>query len=407
VLVSASLTAIVIGAVFLGPGPAMAIGVLTILAGWRVHRYPSADLLTNLVAYLWFPLAAGLFFHWIMEGAAIGRGSTDFYLAIIGTFVVAIAVNFLIVGSYSSYINRSSFATEARRALWPVLPSELAGAILAVGVSFAYVEVGIEAVVLIAVVILVFQYLVGALLQSQDRADELELRNRQLAGFQVALLSALVRTVDLRDRVTARHSAAVARYSREIAARAGLSPEDQEVVHTAGLLHDIGKFILPDSILKAGGRKLTDTEWAELEKHPHEGARIVSQVDGYQPVGEIILAHHERIDGGGYPRGLRGDEIPALARVISVANVYDAMTARNAYRESVSWREAVSRLRQAAGTELDPHFVEVFVDILENNGLAFRHAEDVDFETELALDERIRKIVQATPAPPELARFKS
>ena len=407
VLVSASLTAIVIGAVFLGPGPAMAIGALTILAGWRVHRYPSADLLTNLVAYLWFPLSAGLSFHWIMEGAAIERGSTDFYLAIIGVFIVAIVVNFLIVGSYSSYFNRSSFATEARHALWPVLPSELAGAMLAVGVSFAYVEAGIATVVLIAVVILVFQYLVGALLQSQDRADELELRYRQLAGFQVALLSALVRTVDLRDRVTARHSAAVARYSREIAARAGLSPEDQEVVHTAGLLHDIGKFILPDSILKAGGRKLTDTERAELEKHPHEGARIVSQVDGYQAVGEIILAHHERIDGRGYPRGLRGDEIPVLARVISVANVYEAMTARNAYREPVSWREAVDHLRNVAGTELDPRFIETFVDILENNDRAFRHAEDVDFETELGLDERIRRIVQATPTPPELARFKS
>jgi putative nucleotidyltransferase with HDIG domain len=407
VVVSASLTAVVIGAVFLGPGPAMAIGVVTVLAGWSVHRYPSADLLTNLVAYLCFPLAAGLLFHAIVEGAAIERGTTDFYLAIIGTFLVAIVVNFLIVGSYSSYVNRSSLATEARRALWPVLPSELAGAILAVGVSFAYVEAGIEAVVLIAVVILVFQYLVGALLQSQDRADELELRNRQLAGFQVALMAALVRTVDLRDRVTARHSAAVARYSREIAARAGLSPEDQKVVHTAGLLHDIGKFILPDSILKAGGRKLTATESAELEKHPHEGARIVSQVDGYQDVGEIILAHHERIDGRGYPRRLRGDEIPALARIISVANVYDAMTARNAYREPVSWREAVDHLRNVAGTELDPCFIETFVDILENNDLAFRHAEEVDFETELALDERIRKIVQATPAPPELARFKS
>jgi putative nucleotidyltransferase with HDIG domain len=407
VVVSASLTAIVIGAVFLGPGPAMAIGVVTILAGWSVRRYPSADLLTNLVAYLWFPLAAGLFFHWVMEGAAIERGGADFYLAIIGTFVVAIVVNFLIVGGYSSYINRSSFATEARRGLWPVLPSELAGAMLAVGVSFAYVEAGIAAVVLIAVVILVFQYLVGALLQSQDRADELELRYRQLAGFQVALLSALVRTVDLRDRVTARHSAAVARYSREIAARAGLSPEDQEVVHTAGLLHDIGKFILPDSILKAGGRKLSDTESQELEKHPREGARLVSQVAGYQSVGEIILAHHERIDGRGYPRGLRGDEIPVLARIISVANVYDAMTARNASREPVGWREAVDHLRHVAGTELDPRFVETFVDVLENNGRAFRHAEDVDFETELALDERIRKIVQATPAPAELAKFES
>ena len=356
---------------------------------------------------MWFPLAAGLFFNWIMEAGAIEHGSVDFYLAIFGTFVVAMAVNFLLVGSYSSYIDGSSFATEARRALWPLLPSELAGAILAVGVSFAYVEAGIEAVVLVGVVILVFQYLVGALLKSQDRADELELRTRQLAGSQVALLSALLRTVDLRDRVTARHSAAVARYSREIAAHAGLSTDEQEVVHTAGLLHDIGKFILPDNILKPGGRKLTDAELAELKKHPAEGARIVSQVEGYQPIGEIILAHHERIDGRGYPRGLRGNEIPVLARVISVANIYDRMTTNGAYRESVSPREAVVGLRQVAGTELDPRFVEAFIDFLDDKDLAYRHGEDVDFETELALDEWIRKLVQTAPSAPELARFNS
>ena len=157
---------------------------------------------------------------------------------------------------------------------------------------------------LLGVLVLVFQYLVGALLVSQERADELEVRARQLAGFQVALLSALLRTLDLRDRMTARHSAAVARYSREIAAQAGLSDEQQELVHSAGLLHDIGKFVLPDTILKSGRRKLSDEEWEEIKKHPYEGARIVSQIDGYQPIGEIILAHHERIDGKGYPRGL-------------------------------------------------------------------------------------------------------
>ncbi len=407
VVVSASLMAIVIGAVFLGPGPATAMGLVTILAGWSVRRYPSTDLLTNLVAYMWFALAAGLFFNWITEAGAIERGSVAFYLAIFFAFVVAMTVNFLLVGSYSSYIDGSSFATEARRALFPVLPSELAGATLAVGVSFAYVEAGTAAVVLVGILILVFQYLVGALLKSQDRADELEMRTRQLAGFQIALLSALLRTVDLRDRVTARHSAAVARYSREIAAHAGLSTDEQEVVHTAGLLHDIGKFILPDNILKPGGRKLTDAELAELKKHPAEGARIVSQVDGYQPIGEIILAHHERIDGRGYPRGLRGNEIPVLARVISVANIYDRMTAHNTYRESVSPREAVAGLRQVAGTELDPRFVEAFVDFLNDKDLAYRHGEDVDFETELARDERIRKLVQAAPTAPELARFNS
>src|SRR6185436_14958786 len=130
------------------------------------------------------------------------------------------------------------------------LPSELASALLTVAVALAYVELGIAAMALFAAVILVFQYLIGALLVSQQRADELELRANQLAGFQVALLSALLRTLDLRDRMTARHSAAVARYAREIAAAAGLSEEEQELAHTAGLLHDIGKFILPDRILK-------------------------------------------------------------------------------------------------------------------------------------------------------------
>ncbi|MQA75992.1 MAG: HD domain-containing protein [Solirubrobacterales bacterium] len=407
VVVSASLTTIVVAAVFLGPGPAAAMSVVTILAGWARHRYPGTDLLINLVAYLWFALLAGLFFEGISQAGEVERGTAVFYLAIFGAFLIAMAVDFLLIGGYSSYIERSSFATKARRALMPVLPSELAAATLAVGVSLAYVEAGTEAVALFSVLILVFQYLVGALLQSQDRADELEVRTRQLAGFQVALLSALLRTLDLRDRMTARHSAAVARYSREIAARAGLSAEDQELVHTAALLHDIGKFILPDNILKGGRRKLTEAEWVEVRKHPQEGARIVSQIAGYQPIGEIILAHHERIDGKGYPRALRGEEIPALARVVSVADAYDVLTGRDTYREPVSSHEAVIELRRVAGTQLDPRFVEAFASVLEGKDLAYRRGDDVDFEAELALDKRIHDYVQDMPPAPDAARLAS
>ena len=221
-----------------------------------------------------------------------------------------------------------------------MLPSELAAALLAVGIARAYVDVGLPALALFGVVLLIFQYLLGALLLSQQRGDELELRARQLASFQVAVLSALLRTLDLRDRMTARHSAAVARYSREIAAAAGLPEQEQELAHTAGLLHDIGKFILPDRILK-GDEKLTEEDWEEIKRHPYEGARIVSEIDGYGPVGEIILAHHERTDGNGYPRGLQGDEIPLISRIISVADTYDVMTARDSYRDPVSSLEAI------------------------------------------------------------------
>ena len=153
--------------------------------------------------------------------------------------------------------------------------------------------------------------------------------------------------------MTARHSAAVARYAREIAAAAGLSEEEQELAHTAGLLHDIGKFILPDRILK-GDVELTEADWVEIRKHPYEGARIVSQIDGYQPVGDVILAHHERPDGKGYPLGLHGEEIPMLSKVIAVADTYDVLTARDSYRRPVSTYEAIAELRRSAGTQLEP-----------------------------------------------------
>ena len=123
------------------------------------------------------------------------------------------------------------------------------------------------------------------------------------------MLSALLRTLDLRDQMTARHCAAVARYSRAIAQRAGYSRREEELVHIAALLHDIGKFILPDRILKANV-PLTDEDWMLIKRHPQQGARVVSSLDGYGPVAEIILAHHERIDGKGYPRGLAGRRDP-------------------------------------------------------------------------------------------------
>jgi putative nucleotidyltransferase with HDIG domain len=400
IFVSASFLAIVLAAVLAGVTPAILIGELTILASWARERYQRDYLLINLVTYAVFPLVAGLVFEAVSDGYGIDRGSDGFYLLVFAIFVISLAIDFVLIAGYSCYVERSRFATKVRRALVPLLPSELASALLTVAVALAYVELGIAAMALFGAVILIFQYLVGALLVSQERADELELRARQLAGFQVALLSALLRTLDLRDRMTARHSAAVARYSREIAAEAGLSTSDQDLVHSAGLLHDIGKFVLPDSILKSGRRRLTDVEWEAIKTHPAEGARIVSEIDGYQPIGDIILAHHERLDGRGYPRGLKGDEIPELARIVAVADTYDVMTARDTYREPVSSYEAVIELRRISGTQLDPRFVEALVQVLEGKDLAYRHGEDADLEAELALDRRIHDYVQTAPGVP-------
>jgi putative nucleotidyltransferase with HDIG domain len=397
IVVSGSFMVIITAIVLLGAVPAAVIAVVTTLASWASSRYPAHDLLINVAVYAAFPLLSGFLFEHAVEEIGVGPSDTSYYLLILGLFVGALTIDFVTITAYTSYVDGVSFRSRIKTFLLPVLPSELVAALLCLGITFAYEQLGLPAVALFAIVLLVFQYLVGELILSQDRAVELEQRAKQLAGFQVALLGALLRTLDLRDRMTARHSAAVARYSRELAVAAGLSDDDQELTHTAGLLHDIGKFVLPDQILKSRGRLLPD-DWDQIKRHPYEGARIVSQIDGYRPVGEIILAHHERLDGLGYPRGLVADQIPIPARILAIADSYDAMTARDSYGSPKSSFEAIAELRRVSGTQLDGDLVELFAEMLADKDLAYRHGEDADFEAELALDKRIHDYVDRPTA---------
>ena len=390
VKISGSFLALVLAMVFLGGAPAAVIGVMTILAGWLRWRDAGHYLLNNVLTYATFPLVSGIVFHELVDHGRIAQTDAAFYALIFAVFLLALAINFTMIASYSCYLDRSSFFVKVRTALFPLLPSELAAALMAVGVAYLYVQLGLAGVAMFGVVLVTFQYLLGALLVSQQRAEELELRSKQLASFQVGMLSAMLRTLDLRDQMTARHSAAVARYSRAIAQRAGYSRREEELVHIAALLHDIGKFILPDRILKANV-PLTDEDWMLIKRHPQQGARVVSSLDGYGPVAEIILAHHERIDGKGYPRGLAGDEIPELARIISVADTYDVMTARDSYRTPMSSYDAIVELRRVAGKQLDARFVEIFIELLEGKDVSFQHGEAADFEKELALEARIEE----------------
>jgi len=390
VKVSGSFLALVVAMVFLGGTPAAMIGLATIGVGWLRWHDEAHYLLNNLLTYALFPLAGGIAFKAVTDATGLTQDDAYFYLLVFALFQFSLAINFVLVAGYRAYVERSGFASQLR-VLPPVLPSEFASAMLAVAVAFIYHVIGISAIALFGVVLITFQYLLGQLLLSQQRALELERRSKQLASFQVGVLSAMLRTLDLRDQMTARHSAAVARYSRAIAQRAGLSRQEEELVHIAALLHDIGKFILPDRILKANV-PLTDEDWMLIRRHPQQGARVVSSLDGYGPVAEIILAHHERIDGKGYPRGLIGDEIPELARIISVADTYDVMTARDSYRTPISAHEAMQELRRVAGKQLDARFVEVFIELLEGKDVSFQHGEAADFERELALEARVEEV---------------
>jgi HD-GYP domain-containing protein (c-di-GMP phosphodiesterase class II) len=120
----------------------------------------------------------------------------------------------------------------------------------------------------------------------------------------------------------------------------------------------------------------------------------VGRVEGYEEIARVILAHHERVDGSGYPAGLRGDAIPTLARMISVADTFDVITARDTYRRPLSRAAALAELRRVSGTQLDGRYVELFAAILEREDIGFTHTEDADFEKELAIEGRIRDLAQ-------------
>jgi putative nucleotidyltransferase with HDIG domain len=276
----------------------------------------------------------------------------------------------------------------ARSIYLTVLPSEFATSLLTAAVAYGYLRLGVGAVALAALVLGVFQYLIWARVQAYERGEELVQRTRELASLQVGLLSTVMQTLSMRDAMTARHSAAVARYAREVARMLGVDEREQDLIHTAALLHDIGKFIFPDSILLAD-RKLTDDEWEIVKLHPEQGAKLVRRIEGYGPVADIIISHHERVDGRGYPHGISGDEIPLGSRIISVADTYDVMTSRDSYRRPVSSEAAIVELRRVAGSQLDSEVVERFVEMVESGRVAFRHADEADFERELAFERRV------------------
>ena len=175
-----------------------------------------------------------------------------------------------------------------------------------------------------------------------------------------------------------------------MAEQVGMSAQNQELAHTAGLLHDIGNFALSDRVAERG-RTLTDEDWMAIQQHPELGADMLRDLGMYGPIGEIILTHHERIDGRGYPRGLTGEEIPQIAKIIAVAEVYDTLTAADTYRTRMSSFEALRELRRVAGTQLDADYVEVLAGLLSGEGVEYRHADAASFDSELDMERRIKE----------------
>jgi putative nucleotidyltransferase with HDIG domain len=384
VRISPSFLAIALAMALLGPSPAAAISVITIMA-WSLWRRTSWPLVLNNVAtYATFPLVGGVIIE--AAGQPVASSAADFSAAalVCGVYLLTNLLNFTLIVGYVCLRDGRSLLEAFSRQYVPVFPLELATGIITAGSVLAYQELGVGAVGLMAVMLFTFQYLLRAIVDVEKANEQLEDQVQELAELHEGILRVMLETLSMRDEMTARHSAAVARFARALAEAAGLPEHEQKLAHRAGLLHDIGKFTFPDAIITS--RNLSEADWQIIRAHPQRGAEIVRRVRGYSDVADIILCHHERVDGLGYPNGLAGADIPQLARMISVADAFDVMTARDSYQTPVSTAEALAELRRVAGRQLDAGIVELFAGLVEGGGLAFGHDTRRDLEAELTFD---------------------
>lgn len=244
---------------------------------------------------------------------------------------------------------------------------------------YGYERYSFAAIGAFLVPVLALQRVIHLYQEERETARRLGEANERLERANLSFASALVATLDARDRYTAGHSAAVAIYSRDIANRLGLEEEQQQRCYVTGLVHDIGKIGLPAGLLEKPGA-LTLEERRQMQEHSAIGERILAKVDTYPEVAQIVRHHHERVDGTGYPDGLKGEEIPFLSRVIAVADAYNAMTSDRPYRDAMPSRVARLRLAQAVESQFDTTVVAAFEAILAGADEAYRMGKRQDFQ---------------------------
>ena len=396
-ILSASLGVMVLAMGLLGPGVAGACGIAAIALHSAMARRGPAHWLNNLVAIGVAGFAGALVVRALAGDVArpehqqLAEGF-GFALVLLGGVVVLLVVNFVLFAMHQRVTSGRPLGRMTTELFFPLLPGELAVAVIAIILVFAYRSAGLPALLAAIPVLLIFRQLAVSLERSERHAEQLQARTRQLATFQWGVPAMFMEGLGLRDPVSLRHAAAAAAYSRAMAEELGCEEDEQEVIHLAGLLHDIGKFTWSDRLMQP--EQLTDEDWAVIRRHPQDGAAMVGKLDGFGPVADAILYHHERVDGGGYPAGLIGNEIPLAARIVAICSAYDRMLRRDDFGHPMTPDEAMEELRRGAGGQFDADLVDAFVAMLERRGPSF--AQDADYRSELAFETRVRKMAEPT-----------
>ncbi len=238
-------------------------------------------------------------------------------------------------------------------------------------------------------------YAFRAYAQQRELAQDNERLARRNERLALQAIASQITALDLKDNYTARHSASVAHWAGDIAKRFGLSEGDRNLAHLAGLLHDVGKIGVPDDVLKSPNR-LNPESWLLIEGHCQNGFKILGNIAQFGKLASVVLNHHERYDGNGYPAGRAGEEIPLISRIICVADSYSAMVSERPYGPPLSTEVAMAELECKKGSQFDPDVVDCFLELLEEHDEDYRQGAEVDFDLEVQQIRFLRDL------PPEM-----
>ncbi len=351
-----------------GSGAGALIALTSCLSsGLYPSRQPLYQLTFNSCLAVLETWVAGKVFLWL-NGGTLQMRPLETFIAVVGSSIINFLIN---TGGVANIIALCSgqkvVALWKQTFLWTA-PSYFAGACISTLALLLFGRHVVPVLLFVSpVTYLTYQsyktYL-GRQEEKQLHIEELQVNQAHLADLYLATIKSLALAIDAKDQYTHQHILRVQRYAVAIAKHMGLTGAELEGVNTGALLHDIGKLGVPEYILLKPG-PLTEEEFAKIKKHPEIGAAILDPVEFPWPVLPVVKYHHEKWDGTGYPEGLAGENIPRTARILAVADVYDALTSSRSYRTAWTHERALGVIKKDVGTHFDPVVVEAFMEIIE------------------------------------------
>ncbi|MFQ5794321.1 MAG: HD-GYP domain-containing protein [Candidatus Bipolaricaulia bacterium] len=333
----------------------------------KTNKLRARGIAFNVFQFSIASFLGGIFF--IATGGVAGEISLPNILSAVAAGVIYFVVNIFLLSMIFSLTTEKSFVTVWKLNLRNLTANYLALTPLGILLGIIYIQIGIVGVILIAGPLLLARYGFKLYMETQEE--------------HIAVLRSLVNTLEAKDEYTKGHSERVAFYAVRLAQVLDLPPQKIAEIMRAGYLHDIGKIAIDDTILRKPG-KLSQHELDLIREHPERGARMVSSLRFLGETVDIIRYHQEKYDGTGYPERLKATQIPMGARILRIADTYDAMTSNRPYRPALGDSQALAELQRCAGTDFDPQLVKPFVTMINANHKPLRRYNVQEIEEVLS-----------------------